>query len=453
MQPCEDGVVLLAVRLWDGMSDTCAADAAYGMCVAVVGSHIAWVGKAARLPQSFASLRTVDLRAADATIMPGLIDAHVHLEFDPYYSLHDQPARSADALMNQMKQRCRNMLAHGITSCRDLGGKGSALALRDAIERGECSGPRVLCAGQPITRRNGHCHQWGGAADNEAEMRAVVTRQVDRGADLIKVMATGGVRTAGTSPAVAQYTQAELQATVSAAREAGKLVAAHAHGVSGIGAAAHAGVHTIEHCSWVDASGSWGHFDPAIIDEIARRQILVCPTIHAGWAQRAGMQEAMAPALGRMRAAGVRLVASSDAGAIPNLAHHRLADGLVVLARCAAMSHAEALRAATSDAAAALGIEAECGMLCEGMRADLVAFRGDPIERLEALCTPPLAVISRGVEEEVCAGPAVAGGGARRPLWARAGLTFGVGSHTDPALAVADGLGASALCECNVALR
>ena len=94
---------------------------------------------------------------------------------------------------------------------------------------------------------------------------------------------------------------------VAAAREGGRLVAAHAHGVNGIAAAARAGVHSIEHCSWVDSYGSWGRFDPDVIDTIARGGTFVCPTIGAGWANQPGLQRAQAPALRHMRAVGVQL--------------------------------------------------------------------------------------------------------------------------------------------------
>ena len=150
------------------------------------------------------------------------------------------------------------MLSHGITTCRDLGGRPfGALALRAAIRNGECEGPRVLCAGAPITRPRGHCWQWGGEAAAETDIQRVVRSKVSRGvgADCIKIMATGGVRTAGTNPAEAAFSEREIRVAVEAAHEAGRKMAAHAHGVGGIAAAARAGVDTIEHCSWVDSYG------------------------------------------------------------------------------------------------------------------------------------------------------------------------------------------------------
>ena len=388
-----DGFVLFARRLWDGRSDFCVSDTTHGMCVAVECGRIALLGRADRLP--YGTRHTIDLREQDSTIIPGLIDAHVHMEFDPKYSLHGQPQLGAEAAMDRLKARALSMVSHGITSARDLGGKGGAMLLRDAIDRGECVGPRLLCAGQPLTKPQGHCHQWGGEVRGEAQIRSVIERQVRSGADLIKIMATGGVRTPGTNPAESAFSQEELNAAAAAARMHGKRLAAHAHGVGGIATAAAAGVHTIEHCSWVDRHGAWGRYDESTIGEIAQRGIFVCPTVGAGWARQPALQSALSPALERMHLTGVRIVAGSDCGAIPNLAHHRLADGVVVLGRCAGMSHAEALRSATSEAAAALGLEAECGTLSEGHSADLLVVRGDPIggslER--SLCAPPLAVV------------------------------------------------------------
>ena len=261
-------------------------------------------------------------------------------------------------------------------------------------------------------------------------------------------MATGGVRTPGTNPAATAFSSSEIHTAADAAHDLGLKIAAHAHGVDGIATAARAGVDSIEHCSWVDASGRWGQYDEAVVELLADRAIFVCPTIGAGWARQPGLMSAQAPALQRMRRAGVRLVASSDAGAIPNLFHHRLADGVVLLGRCAGMSHAEALRAATSEAAAALGLEAECGALLEGMSADLMVVRGDPIDGdLEAvLCGgPPLAVCARGKLVPPCAGAAAAGS-AKRPSWA---LCAGAATGGASASGQQPGLGASALCECN----
>ena len=217
------------------------------MCVAVAGETIAYAGARSGLPARYAELPQHEF--GDATIMPGLIDCHVHIEFDPGHALHSQPTLSQAEHTRQMQARARSMVLHGITTARDLGGKGGAFALRELIEKGHCLGPRLLCAGQPLTKASclcdhplgtplsahapptrpsavchspprpprpgspqvrGHCHQWGGEVGSVADIEQVAARQHERGADLIKVMATGGVRTAGTNPAEAVFTQARL---------------------------------------------------------------------------------------------------------------------------------------------------------------------------------------------------------------------------------------------------
>ena len=382
-RPPDGACLVTARRLWDGLSDTC-VEGECGVGVAIVGESIAWCGLLEDLPEHFTSLPTMLHHAADdSTLMPGLIDSHVHMEFDPLYGLHMQPVLEDAVHMRQMQARAHAMVRHGITTARDLGGKGGAIKLRSLLEAGACPGPRLLCAGQPITVPGGHCHQWGGEAAGSDAIRAVVRRQIvaPTRADLVKVMATGGVRTAGTNPAEAAFTLAEMRACVEEATAAGRPCAAHAHGVRGIANAAEAGVTTIEHCSWVAANGSWGHDEASVVATIARKGIYVCPTVGAGWATKPMLTSALSPALRRMRAAGVQLLAGSDAGAIPQLDHHRLADGLVVMAECAQLSHADALRSATSAAAAAHGLTRTCGALAVGLSADVLVVRGKCVQR------------------------------------------------------------------------
>lgn len=227
----------------------------------------------------------------------------------------------------------------------------------------------------------------------------MVERQVKHGADWIKVMATGGIRTPGTDPGRSQFTGPELQAVVALASAHGRPVAAHAHGAGGIADAVRAGCRTIEHCSWIGPGWRWGCVDEAVVEEMARRRICVAPTAHANWARQpmGGSNYArMSAALTQLRQAGVQLLASSDAGAIPGLSHDALAGGVEVLASMAGMPAAEALRAATSRCAEAIGLGAECGRLARGLGADLLVVRGDPTSDLAALRRPPRLVVARG---------------------------------------------------------
>ena len=372
------------LRLWDGVADAYAN----ANSVAVAGEVIAGIGR--------------DLGGEDCgglTVVPGLIDAHVHMVLDPSYrTVAEQLAEQPDALRRKMAERALAMVHAGITTARDLGGgEWLELELRDRIDAGEIPGPRLLCAGQPVTSVGGHCHFWGGEAANVEDARAVIERQHAHKVDLVKLMATGGMQTAGSRPKDAQFDQATTTAIVRAANARGYAVAAHCHGTPGIRHAAKAGVRTIEHCSWMGADGKRGDYDPEVVREIARRGIWVSPTVHAGWARFGDAFAAQATANFRaMKAAGCRLTASTDAG-IPNVYHHDLARALPVFARLAELTPVQTLRSATSVGAAALGLADATGVLREGMCADLLFVRGDPLADLSALTRPAL-VVARGRE-------------------------------------------------------
>ena len=372
------------LRLWDGVADAYAN----ANSVAVEGEVIAGIGR--------------DLGGEDCgglTVVPGLIDAHVHMVLDPSYrTVAEQLAEQPDALRRKMAERAFAMVRAGITTARDLGGgEWLELELRDRIDAGEIPGPRLLCAGQPVTSVGGHCHFWGGEAANVEEACAVIERQHAHKVDLVKLMATGGMQTAGSRPKDAQFDQATTTAIVRAANARGYAVAAHCHGTPGIRHAAKAGVYTIEHCSWIGADGKRGDYDPEVVREIARRGIWISPTVHAGWARFGDAFAAQATANFRaMKAAGCRLTASTDAG-IPNVYHHDLARALPVFARLAELTPVQTLRSATSVGAAALGLADATGVLREGMCADLLFVRGDPLTDLSALTRPAL-VVARGRE-------------------------------------------------------
>ena len=379
-------LALAGVRVWDGASDTLRPGRE---TLSVVGE---------RLVAGPVDGERIELDGAVA--LPGLCDAHVHLSLDPARREVAQDA-SADGL-DAMAARARQMVEAGITSARDLGGpEWRALELRDRIARGELAGPRLLCAGQPLTSPRGHCWYWGGEGQGADELRAVVRRQVEHGADCIKVMATGGVLTRGTSPAIPQFGQDELDAAVAEARRLGRHTAAHCHGTEGILRAARAGVRTIEHCSFAGEEGFGGALDLEVVGEIARAGAWVSPTVNTGFARffaEDGTPGKFATRMGevytQLRRAGVPFVASTDSG-IPNVAHHRLPEALALFARLAELRPVEALRAATSDAALALGLERTTGRIAPGLAADLLVVDGDPLEDLGALLRPVL-VVARG---------------------------------------------------------
>ena len=334
------------------------------------------------------------------TLMPGLIDAHVHMTLDPDLRTPDEQLAVADEeVWRGMVARAEEMVRAGITAARDLGGgKWLEIELRDRINAGELNGPRLLCAGQPVTSVGGHCHFWGGEADGPDAARTVIDRQLEHGVDLIKIMATGGMLTKGSSPRSAQFDAAATSAIVRHARDSGMDVAAHCHGTEGIAHAASAGVATIEHCSWIGDDGRRSGYDPEVAAEIARQGIWVSPTISAGWKRFTGgdgkFEALVKGTFARMRAAGVRLIASTDAG-IPNVRHQDLARALPVFARFAGLTTLEVLRSATSDCADALGLGGVTGRIAENHAADMVFVEGDPLADISAL-ESPVMVLARG---------------------------------------------------------
>lgn len=335
-----------------------------------------------------------------ATVLPGLIDCHVHMSLDPLvFSADEQMRIPSEKVWAGMQQRALAMVQAGITTARDLGaGKWMEIALRDRIGRGELPGPRLLCVGQPLTSPGGHCHFWGGEARGDEAVRRVIARQVEHRVDWIKVMATGGVFTKGTDVSKPQYDEAELRGIVAAAGEHGRHVAAHCHGTAGIRNAFASGVRTVEHCSFAGSDGFGSDFDPSFVPQMVRDDVWVSPTVNATWGRRREKDgkptpfwERMSTCLGALRREGVGLVASTDAG-IPGVQHHQLPEALAVFARYAGLSPVEALRSATSEAARALGLEGETGRLQPGLAADLIVVEGDPTLDLSALLRPRLVV-------------------------------------------------------------
>jgi imidazolonepropionase-like amidohydrolase len=405
------GITLEGVRLWDGHSEAMSLEP---MRIRIDRGEIASTGM--RQNATFGD-EVVSLDGCYA--IPGLIDAHVHLDLDPWIPSPDAQAEVSDPDRRlRMIARAERMVRAGITTARDLGaGEWRELDLRDALARGELGGPRLLCAGQPLTVPAGHCHFWHGVADGPAEQAAVIDRQLARGVDWVKVMATGGVFTKGSGVTRAQFDTAEVRAAVDRAAAAGRHVAAHCHGTEGIRNAALGGVRTIEHCSFAGKGGFGVALDEQVVADIAASGTFVSPTVNAGWGRRIEKDGAptefytrMKGVFAALRAAGVPMIASTDAG-IPGVLHDRLPAGLGAFARYAELTPVQALRSATSLSARALGLEAVCGALRPGLSADVLVLDADPTEDLAALLNPRLAV-ARGRLYE----PSTGDGGAPAPV-------------------------------------
>ncbi|MCI3270643.1 amidohydrolase family protein [Streptomyces cylindrosporus] len=358
--------------------------------VLIKGDSIAAVGPRAQITNQ-ADPDAEHLAFPAGTVVPGLIDAHVHLAFDggadPVATLHES---SDEILLADMRHRAEQLLLSGVTTARDLGDRnGLALRLDEEIARGSTPGPRIVSAGTPATPPGGHCHFLGGEVSGVAEVRDLVRRNVAAGAGVIKAMVTGGGLTKdGPKSWRSQFSPEELQALVDEAHQAGLPVAAHAHGTDGITAAVEAGVDTIEHCTWMTDDG----FDlrQDVLKQIIDRDIAVCPAVSPHWQmlprffgeERAA---AMFDLVRQMAEAGAKLIAGTDAG-VQRAGFDGLVPALSFYAHLG-LPNSRILDMATIEAADALGVGETTGRIAPGFRADLLVIDGDPLADLGALKT------------------------------------------------------------------
>ncbi|HEY7400656.1 MAG TPA: amidohydrolase family protein [Actinomycetota bacterium] len=366
--------------------------------VLVEGDRIAWVGPHARAPRAARAARTHD--AAGATVAPGLIDCHVHLQFDGG-SNFEQEARELTPALATLKAaaNARRHLAAGVTTVRDLGGmEAVSCDVGAAIERGVIPGARVLAAGHALTVTGGHGHNIGVArqVDGADAVRKAVREEIRAGARAIKVMATGGVLTPGIGATFTAYTEEELEAAVDEAHAWGRGVAAHAIGSEGILRAVRAGVDSIEHCNLAT---------PEVVREMKARGTFRSPTICAvrGIAEHPDDVPAYAVEKARsllddsrrshVRAvrAGVRHVCGTDAGT-PFNPHGNGPRELVYMVEWG-LPAIGAMRAATSSGAELLRLP-DVGTIEAGAAADLVVYGANPCDEIAAVLEPSLVLRS-----------------------------------------------------------
>ncbi|SDD34709.1 amidohydrolase family protein [Actinokineospora iranica] len=334
--------------------------------------------------------------AWSGTLLPGLIDAHVHLGLDAGPDplarvLRERPNRQ----LLLMARNARELLSAGVTTARDLGSLGLlATDLRDAVAAGTLRGPRLLVANRPLTRPRGHCWHFGGGSATPDDLLRLIRTQDAAGTDVVKVMVTGGNSTPGSRSWQTQFSRADLSLIVAEARRLGRPVAAHAHGADGIRLAVECGVDTLEHCTWQTESGFDG-YSAALADQIARAGIAVCATFNPRLAAHPEFAERRRQVVTDMRERGVRFISGTDAG-VAGTPHRDHAAALLAMAGYG-FTPAEVIRAATADAATALGVGDRTGSLAPGKDADLLLVDADPLTDLTALRDPAL-VVTRGVE-------------------------------------------------------
>ncbi len=384
-------VVLLAPRLLDGTGAAPVDDAA----VWFDGARIAWVGPASDLPHEAHGLATAELPGC--TLLPGLVDVHVHLVASAGPDLAgDVPRTESERTLAAVANAHRHLRA-GVTLVRDLGATGGeAIAVGRAVEAGAIEGPRVIAAGPAVTMTGGHIPYLGRVADGPEQLRAAVRANFGMGAGCIKVVATGGVLTKGLDPRLASYTQPELDALVDEAHRLGLRVAAHAIGEAGVTAALRAGADSIEHGMFLDEENIELFLETGArysATFAAREWIMRGETVPAWAKERARpAAEAHVPSFQAAVKAGVRIVAGTDAGT-PCNHHGRVAHEVVSLVE-AGLDVLAGVRAATAEAADLLG-EPDRGVLRAGAAADVLAVEGDVAADVTAL-TRPTAVFQSG---------------------------------------------------------
>ena len=324
----------------------------------------------------------------DLTLLPGLVDAHAHLCWDPSGRPEDLAGDSHEVLVERARRHAEAALRSGITTIRDLGDRDfAALSLREEYRRGTAVGPELVVSGPPLTRARGHCWFLGGEADNTEALVEGVMQRAARGVDWIKVMATGGFVTAGNDPLQSQYDDGQLAAVVDAAHRVGLPVTAHAHGVAGIVTALAAGVDGIEHCTFISEGGVVNR--PDVVEAIVAQGAWCGITLvrEHSWMSEdiVAMVQGGWRNLHRLIDSGANVALSTDAGTSPEKPHDVLPIELASLSR-RGFTASEVLTGATAAAAASCGLGHRKGRIVPGYDADLLAV-GDGLEQdLAKLC-------------------------------------------------------------------
>ncbi|HEY3134660.1 MAG TPA: amidohydrolase family protein [Blastocatellia bacterium] len=390
--PPREIVLIKAGRLIDVHAGRVLTDQA----ILIEGDRIKQVG-AFQSIKAPAGARVVDL--SNATVLPGLIDCHTHLTFEPSHSGYESLGISTPRQALYGAKNAKLTLEAGFTTVRNVGAGGySDIALRDAINAGDVPGPRIDASGPAIGVTGGHCdesllapefsHKGDGVADGVPALMQKTREITKYGADCIKVCASGGVLSKGDSPEATQFSDEEIRAVVIEAHRLGRKVAAHAHGAAGIKQAVLAGVDSIEHGSYID--------DEAIRLMKEKGAYLV-PTLYlADWfienyermrvpdfmvAKAKVVMPAARQNIGRAFKAGVKVAFGTDAAVYPHGLNAREFAVMVKLG----LTPMQSIQAATINAADLLGWSDRVGSIEPGHFADIIAVNGDPTTDVSVL--------------------------------------------------------------------
>jgi imidazolonepropionase-like amidohydrolase len=379
--------------------------------VTIIDGRIAAVGSGSAIPTG---ARRVDLKGM--TLLPGLIDMHTHLTSDPHYSGYRRLQFTDNFWTVVGVANAKKTLEAGFTTVRNVGSANyDDVAIKQAIEQGIVSGPRIVPATYAIGATGGHCDatelppsvtaQRPNIANGPEEIRAMVRKLRKYGAEVIKFCGTGGVLSKTDTVGAQQYDLAEMKALVDEAHMLGLRVAVHAHGTSGIKDAIRAGVDTIEHASLADEEaftlakqhGTWFSMDIYNDDYImaeGEKNGLYKESLEKermiGLKQRQTFQAAVK--------AGVKMVFGTDAGVYPNGYNARQ---FVTMVKWG-MTPLQAIQAATANAAEALGRQTDVGAIAVGRYGDLIAVAGDPLADVSVLQS--VAFVMKGGEIVKAAG-------------------------------------------------
>jgi len=392
-------MVIQADRLIDGTGAAPISDAFLVIEAGLIGDVFEGALPEGRVPPG---TETLDLRGC--TVLPGLIDTHVHLNMPGDGSMLEVVVRETDGvLVATSTLSARRALDAGITTARDVGGaRRSVFDARRALELGHGPGARILACGQPITITGGHTWYFGGEADGEEGLRLKVREMCKLGADFIKVMASGG-GTVNTMSWLPSYSPRELSALVDEAHRQGRRITAHCLCAESTNWVVDAGFDGIEHGGFIVDKVGHQKYEPATADKVARAGIPVTSTLAVGGftlramraiAQRTPaeqhvldrwlrMSEENHTHFRKMREAGVTWVAGTDAGW-----RFTTIEGLPLefeLMRQCGLTALEAITAGTGLAARICGIDDKVGTLKGGMIADVLAVAGNPLDDLSRL--------------------------------------------------------------------